>query len=55
LPHGHGKFWYWFRDRKDSPWYPGARIVRQQPRQSWSDLIASITPEIAAFASGLKK
>lgn len=55
VPHGHGKFWYWFRDRKDSPWYPGARIVRQQPGQSWSDLIASITPEIAAFASGLKK
>ena len=55
VPHTSGVFWYWFRDRKDSPWYPGARIVRQQPGQSWSDLVASITPEIAAFASGLKK
>lgn len=55
LPHGHGKFWYWFRDRKDSPWYPGARIVRQQPGQPWFDLIASITPEIVAFADQLKK
>ena len=55
VPHGHGKFWYWFRDRTDSPWYPGARIVRQQPGQSWAALITSITPEIVGFANDLRK
>ena len=55
VPHRRGRHWYWFRDRTDSPWYPGARIARQQPGQSWADLIASITPEITAFARELKK
>ncbi|HVT55080.1 MAG TPA: hypothetical protein VHD34_03395, partial [Xanthobacteraceae bacterium] len=54
VPQGHGRLWYWFRDRTDSPWYPGARIVRQQPGQSWADLVTSIVPEILEFARGLK-
>lgn len=54
VPQGHGRLWYWFRDRSDSPWYPGARIVRQQPGQSWADLVVSIVPEILEFARGLK-
>lgn len=55
VPHGQGRIWYWFRDRTDSPWYPGARIVRQQPGQPWADVVASIAPEISEFARGLKK
>jgi tetratricopeptide (TPR) repeat protein len=55
VPQGHGRLWYWFRDRTDSPWDPGARIVRQQPGQSWADLVASIVPEILEFARGLKR
>lgn len=55
VPHTNGVFWYWFRDRRDSPWYPGARIIRQQPGQSWAALIASITPEIVDFAGQLRK
>jgi tetratricopeptide (TPR) repeat protein len=54
IPRGQGRHWYWFKDRKDSPWYPGARIVRQQPGQSWADLVASIVPEISEFARGLQ-
>lgn len=30
---GRGRHWYWFRDRTDSPWYPGARLFRQ--RDNW--------------------
>src|SRR5581483_9767827 len=30
VPHGQGRHWYWFQGRRDSPWYPGARIVRQK-------------------------
>lgn len=54
VPHAQGRLWYWFHERSDSLWYPGARIVRQQPGQSWADLVASITPEISEFALGLK-
>ena len=55
IPHGQGRHWYWFKDRTDSPWYPGARIVRQQRGQAWSELVASIAPKIAAFALARKK
>jgi hypothetical protein len=54
LPHAQGRLWYWFQERSDSLWYPGARIVRQQPGQSWENLVASIVPEISEFARSLK-
>jgi len=54
IPYAQGRFWYWFMDRRDSPWYPEARICRQQPGQSWADLVESITPEIMEFAAKLK-
>lgn len=54
VPHGRARIWYWFKDRDDSPWYPGARIVRQEPGQSWENLVASIAPEVAAFAKERK-
>ncbi len=28
--------WRWFRDRDDSPWYPTARLFRQQTESDWS-------------------
>ena len=47
LPAGNARFWYWFRDRQDSPWYPRAQIRRQALGQPWSDLIAMTAPELA--------
>lgn len=29
--------WRWMVDRTDSPWYPTARLFRQQRRNDWSD------------------
>ncbi len=55
IPHGAGRHWYWFKDRMDSPWYPGARIVRQRLGQSWADVVASIAPEISGFVAQAKK
>jgi tetratricopeptide (TPR) repeat protein len=46
LPFGNARFWYWFRDRQDSPWYPRVQIRRQACGQTWSDLIAMCAPEI---------
>lgn len=54
VPHGQGRLWYWFHNRSDSPWYTGARIVHQQPGQSWPDVVASLAPEISEFARNLK-
>jgi hypothetical protein len=48
VPFGVARLWYWFRKRSDSPWYPRAQIRHQQIDQTWSDLVASVAPEIAA-------
>lgn len=39
LPYTRGVLWYWHEQREDSPWYPGVRIVRQQQRGDWSDVV----------------
>jgi len=38
--------WRWFIDRTDSPWYPTARLFRQQPNQSWSDVVDVVAGEL---------
>lgn len=54
MPHAQGRLWYWFQNRRDSPWYPGARLIRQQPGQSWADVVAALAPEMSEFARTLK-
>ncbi len=34
--------WRWMLYRSDSPWYPSARLFRQQARGDWSAVIATI-------------
>jgi hypothetical protein len=34
--------WRWLIDRDDSPWYPTARLFRQQHPGDWSGVIASV-------------
>jgi len=46
VPHGHARIWYWFRDRRESPWYPRVRVRRQQRGQPWSELIAAVAAEV---------
>jgi hypothetical protein len=53
-PHGHAKFWYWFKDRSDSPWYPHVRIRRQGQGQPWAETIASAAGEISAFVQSAR-
>ncbi len=31
--------WRWFRDRDDSPWYPGVKLFRQRTRGNWRPVI----------------
>jgi hypothetical protein len=39
LPSGPGCFWYWFRERADSPWYPSMRLFRQSTPGDWAPVI----------------
>ena len=42
-----GADWRWFLDRSDSPWYPTARLFRQQAPGRWGPLVAEIAAELA--------
>lgn len=38
----HEPDWRWLLDRDDSPWYPTARLFRQDDTRSWNSVIAHI-------------
>lgn len=38
--------WRWMRDRRDSPWYPGARLFRQNVAGHWDDVIDAVRSEL---------
>lgn len=46
LPYSHGRFWYWHEGREDSPWYPGAALIRQAQPADWSPVIDRVAREI---------
>jgi tetratricopeptide (TPR) repeat protein len=46
LPFGHSGFWYWFRGRPDSPWFPQVRVVRKTVGQTWSALAQIVADEM---------
>jgi tetratricopeptide (TPR) repeat protein len=40
--------WRWMADRNDSPWYPTARLFRQQKFGDWDSVIARVGQELGA-------
>jgi len=42
--------WRWLMDRDDSPWYPTARLFRQEAPGDWSRPLARLAQELRAFA-----
>ena len=38
--------WRWLLDRRDSPWYPSARLFRQQQTGTWADVIDRVKTEL---------
>jgi tetratricopeptide (TPR) repeat protein len=44
--------WRWLTDREDSPWYPTARLFRQQSRGTWDDVVSRVTKALQASARG---
>jgi tetratricopeptide (TPR) repeat protein len=51
VPRGGGRLWFWFHQGEDSPWYPRVHVRRQKPAQSWTNLVASFTGEVAAHVA----
>jgi hypothetical protein len=49
--------WRWLLDREDTPWYPTARLFRQNHIRSWDDVITrvhdSLTADIVRSNRGL--
>jgi hypothetical protein len=42
--------WRWLEAREDSPWYPSARLFRQQAAGDWGQVIARIATELRRLA-----
>jgi hypothetical protein len=34
--------WHWLENRSDSPWYPTARLFRQNTLGDWQPVVASL-------------
>lgn len=50
IPSGHGRLWYWFLERTDSPWYPLLRLFRQNPKTGWESPMAEAAAALAHVA-----
>jgi Glycosyltransferase family 9 (heptosyltransferase) len=41
--------WRWLLDRDDSPWYPTARLFRQDHTRVWDGVVARVREAIVSF------
>jgi len=44
--------WRWLVDRDDCPWYPTARLFRQQAPHAWDSVVARVLEALEAFVKG---
>jgi hypothetical protein len=40
--------WRWLLDRDDSPWYPTARLFRQDETRGWDSVMARVAAALDA-------
>jgi ADP-heptose:LPS heptosyltransferase len=50
----HVPDWRWLLNRDDSPWYPTARLFRQNESRNYSHVIDQVRTELAAAISKFK-
>jgi ADP-heptose:LPS heptosyltransferase len=41
--------WRWLIDRNDNPWYPTARLFRQNAARAWDDVITQVHAALRVF------
>jgi tetratricopeptide (TPR) repeat protein len=41
--------WRWLLDRSDSPWYPTARLYRQEIAGNWDDVVQRVRHDLISF------
>jgi tetratricopeptide (TPR) repeat protein len=44
--------WRWLLDREDSPWYPTARLFRQDAGRRWDDVVTRVGAALRDYARG---
>lgn len=44
--------WRWMLEREDNPWYPTARLFRQQTPGQWEDVVSRAAEELQAVVAG---
>lgn len=50
LPHSRSD-WRWLYNREDSPWYPSARLFRQDVPDDWTGAVEKVRQELHKFAN----
>ncbi len=40
--------WRWLLERTDTPWYPNTKLIRQNQRGDWSDVLKRICNDLAS-------
>jgi len=51
----HNTCWRWLLDRDDSPWYPTARLFRQDEANNWDSVIARVQMALQDYARGWRQ
>jgi hypothetical protein len=46
--------WRWLLDRDTSPWYPTARLFRQDRTRSWDSVIPNVRDALLKFINRAK-
>ena len=41
--------WRWLLERDDSPWYPSARLFRQQQADDWQDVMRRVADALQVW------
>jgi hypothetical protein len=44
--------WRWMLDRDDSPWYPTARLFRQDESRDWTNVIGRVGDALRQHFAG---
>lgn len=50
----HAPDWRWLLDRHDSPWYPSARLFRQQETREWRSVATQVRQALLELTGNVR-